>query len=416
MQTDIEHNINRQLLELLQAGLDAVTGRNCVATYLSEYPLDVEKIAVIAIGKAAASMAQGAIDVLQSKIESALIISKSDYHDQQLCALENIHCHDGSHPVPDESSLSAGKALLYYLEQLPAELPILFLISGGTSSLVEVLPDGIGLEDLQRMNQWLLASGLPIDQMNLIRKSVSSIKGGRLTNHLTNNAVLNLIISDVPDNNPANIGSGLLVPDTTAQSLPDGLPDWLLKILNIGQQENVLSSENFTNISTNIIASNQTACVAVENKAKEYGLAATIHPQGLDGDAVEMAQQISTILKNSQGGVHIWGGETTVTLPDSPGRGGRNQHLALALALEIQSAPDVVALVIGTDGCDGNSDDAGALVDGLTVQRGEQLGLSASDYLQEARSGEFFADTGELINTGHTGTNVMDMVIAFKRS
>lgn len=406
---------NRQLLlALLQAGLDSVAGRNAVKQYFLNSPVDVEQIALVAIGKASASMAQGVVDIFADKIVSGLIISKSENLDQRLCEVMGLQCIVGAHPVPDESSLVAGKALLSYLAGLPDELPVVFLISGGTSSLLEVLPDNVSLSELQRINQWLLASGLSIDLMNAVRKAVSVIKAGRLAKYLGHRKTLNLLLSDVPGNNPADIGSGLLIKNTTDRLLPEPLPPWLSEIIESVALKNELVEQDFRMIETVIIGDNQTACAAVQHYAREMGLAVTLHLQALSGDAVTMAKHIARVLRDAKAGVHIWGGETTVQLPDSPGRGGRNQHLALALALEIQNDPTVTVVAIGTDGSDGASDDAGALVDGTTIGKGELSGLSAVQCLQQANSGEFLEQTGDLINTGPTGTNVMDLVIACK--
>ncbi|MDH5180635.1 MAG: DUF4147 domain-containing protein [Gammaproteobacteria bacterium] len=401
------------LFELLQAGLAAVDGRRCVQDYFARHPLPTPQAALIAVGKAASDMAMGCLDYLGEGCHSGLVITKTGYLTPQLRTVEKLQCIESAHPVPDASSLYAGQVLLDFLDKLPEAVPLVMMISGGTSALVEVLPEGLNITDLQRVNQWLLASGLPIDQMNLIRQSVSLIKGGRLIAHLRQRPVCQLLLSDVPGDEPATIGSGLLVVTANNKIVSATIPDWLqamqAQAAAVGEAD-----VQGSNIETALVGTNRRACEAIQTRAIALGLNPVIQPESLHGEAVKMAEKIVATLEQAPPGVHIWGGETTVVLPDNPGRGGRNQQLALALALLIRDRPEYRILVAATDGSDGPTEDAGALVDGGSIARGEAEGLSAGECLAQADAGRFLAAAGDLVSTGPTGTNVMDLVIVIK--
>jgi len=395
------------LLSVYQAGLDRVHGREAVRSYLSEQELQ-QGIHVVAIGKAACAMAQGAMDVFGEQAGGVLVITKTG-HLEDLCAQEGIECIEADHPVPDERSLEAGQGLLRFLSD-HSQGPFLFLISGGASSLVEVLPDGIGLEQLRELTRWLLSSGLPIQAMNRIRRSLSCIKGGKLLNHLEDVALSQvLLISDVMGDDLAAIGSGLLYPigsDINPDELPVSIQSWWQPC------EVIRSDRHIPHI---VVASLDQAMEAAADAARAYGFSVTLHEDKLEGDAALTGKELALRLKNElEPGIHIWGGETTVALPEHPGRGGRNQHLALSAALELDGAAGLYLLAAGTDGTDGPTEDAGALVDGGTLERGKLEGRVAADHLATADAGTYLDISGDLISTGPTGTNVMDLVICLK--
>jgi len=218
-----------ELLQIFQAALDRVEGRSMVRAFLQKNPGD-GPVFLVAVGKAAQAMAMGAVDALGENIVDGLVISKSGHLNRVELAANRLVGLEGGHPIPDESSLAAGQVMLDYLSQLPTERPLLFLISGGASSLVEVLQDGLGLDDLQRINRWLLGSGLAIDRMNRIRKVLSRIKGGGLLDYLPGPRVRALMISDVARDDPAVIGSGMLVPDEIEKENL-GLPPKLAQLI-----------------------------------------------------------------------------------------------------------------------------------------------------------------------------------------
>ena len=396
------------LLKIFHYALAMVEGRRLVRAALPNTSWS-GPVRLVAIGKAAVSMAAGARDVLGDQIEDALVITKYD-HDVIELPSQVI---ESGHPRPDAQSLAAGRRLLQFIEMAPDESNWLFLLSGGASSLVEVLPDGIGLEQLREANRWLLGSGLAIGQMNRIRKGLSLIKGGRLAQRLAGRKVLNLLLSDVPGDDPSTIGSGLLVADPDATPLDVAVPDWLRAMMGQVPAAPVANDPCFDSITTVLLAGNQNALEAAAQQARELGLVVTLHPEPLTGTVEQAAQRIMTAVEDTAG-LHIWGGETTVVLPAAPGRGGRNQHLALLLAQWIQGQA-ISILCAGTDGSDGETGDAGALVDGGTAGRGDLHYEGGIDWALSAfDSGTYLEGCGDLIRTGPTGTNVMDIVLAYR--
>lgn len=391
------------------AALHAVRGDRLVSSALSGRAFD-RAVMLVAAGKAAPAMARGAAGVLGSRIERGLVVGTEDDHDHWPFPCRAIAAE---HPVPGEGSLAAGEALLDLLEQTPAERDVLFLISGGASSLVEAPAPGVDLDDLRRANEWLLASGLDIGRVNAVRRRLSCIKGGRLAGYLDNRKALVLALSDVPGNDPAVIGSGWLARPSEA-ALPTGLPGWLTELASQAPAPPAADDPVWGNIRTRVIGDNRRALDAAAEKLSEAGLNVRVEAERLDGDAAEQGRAIARDLTVGGDGVVLRGGECTVKLPASAGRGGRCQHLALAAAEVLAGRDDCWLLAAGTDGRDGNSDAAGALVDGGTIQRGEREGLSASKALEKADSGSFMEASGDLVDTGPTGTNVNDLVIGLK--
>lgn len=395
-------------VELFQAALAAVHGEAVVRHALSE-DLPPGPCRVIALGKAAAAMAEGAPAALSARLERALVVSREGHLDPSLCADPRFHCLEADHPVPGPRSLSAGGAMLAFLDETPGDRSLLFLISGGASSLVEVPVAGVDADRLAALNRWLLGAGLDIATMNRVRCALSRIKGGRFGQRLSGRPVRGLLISDVHGDDPAVIGSGLLAAAECRASWPD-FPPALSWVEQLAQAP--LPSGQAPGVSLRVVASLDLACRAVMDEGRACGLPMFRHEEFLDGDAARTGERLArTLLAAGRPGVHLWGGETRVRLPARPGRGGRNQHLALAAARMLAGHDGVRLLAAGTDGSDGNSDDAGALVDGGTVMRGETAGLDAERCLDGADSGRFLAEAGDLIRTGPTGTNVMDLVI-----
>ena len=313
-------------------------------------------------------------------------------------------------PVPNEASLAAGARLMEWLREADEDASFLFLISGGASSFVEVLRDSIDLEFLQRTNRWLLSSGLAIEQMNQVRRSLSLIKGGGLLSNLAGRSASVWLISDVAKDDLATIGSGLLYP-ASERPIIDGLPDWLNEVVSKPSDS---MTGNLAVPPHDILANIELLCERVAEEARARGMTAQIQDVQLCGDAAFRGEEIAAQLEHLPSGIHIWGGETTVQLPSNPGRGGRNQHLALAAAIKLSGQKSCGLLALGSDGVDGNTEDAGAMVDGDTVSRGEIAGLNAVDSLSRADSGTFLEASGDLVSTGPTGTNVQDIVIAWK--
>ncbi len=407
-------DIRYDLLTFFEAALEAVGGSRVVAKVLPELlkerqlnSQDIADMQIVSIGKAAESMLQGAHQCLGEATGRSLLISKSGYISDESYNNPLITCIESAHPVPDESSLVAGDALIQFLQQNQA--PCLFLISGGASSLVEVLAENWSLNELQQVTQWMLANAYSISQINAVRGDISKIKRGGLWSYLNNRKVICLLISDVPNDNVAIIGSGLLFPDShQSKSIPGSLPKRWKRKLEPANKPQPPSSFYWQ-----IIASNKQAKRAAEKKAIATGYRTKIIEVLQEGLATEVAKQCVNISMNNPNTVIIWGAETTVVLPNHPGKGGRNQHLALAAAIELENKEPAYLLSAGTDGTDGATDDAGAIVDNETLTRAALEGYHAKHSLQAADSGHFLYASGDLISTGVTGTNVMDLIIAY---
>lgn len=402
------------LKAIYHSAIQAVDGRHSVAAALREYDT-TSPVYVVAIGKAACSMYQGACDVLTSNIAQALVITKEGYLNSEL-AKPGVALLESGHPWPTQASLNAGKKLLTFIASIPKDSRVLFLISGGASSLVEVLPKDVSLSQLHDVNDWLLGSGLDIHSMNQVRKAISRIKGGRLIPYLDGRETSVLLISDVPGDDPATIGSGLLVVDEqydaeSFSSLLDGLPHWIVELIERAKINTQAPNHTFDNINIGVIANLAEAKHCAAEYARSLGYKVYEHAAHIAGDAAVVGRQLAIELMHGSIGIHIWGGETTVCLPDKPGYGGRNQHLALAAAIEMRGYCDIALLAAGTDGTDGPTEEAGALVDGFTVSR---AGMDAEAFLQACDSGRFLQASGDLVRTGPTGTNVMDLMIGFK--
>jgi hydroxypyruvate reductase len=375
----------RILLSLFKAGLARVSGRECVARALTS---SGGSVWVAAIGKAASSMTLGAYDVLGKSIEYALVVTKDGHVAPQLLALPNIEVHESAHPVPDERSLAAGQRLLSWLSRVPAHAEPLFLISGGASSLIEVLEVGVTFEQLGRLNAEGLASGISIAELNARRSRLSRIKGGGVSRLLGQRAARALFISDVPGDDPAVIGSGILGP----------------------------AGPNGDGIERRVVACLDIAVDAVSEAAGRWGLDVRRAAGRFDDDAGRLAVRFTHELHLNPAQVCVWGGESTVQLPANPGRGGRNKHLALAAARLLAGQSQMMILAAGTDGTDGVTEDAGAIVDSETCARLSLAELDADDCLRRADSGTALAASGDLVHTGPTGTNVGDLVIGLKLS
>ena len=401
-----------QVLEIFNAGVNRVKGFNAVANYLKDNALPGQ-YHLAAIGKAASSMSLGALSVMHEQIVDGLVITKHHHTEPELRAYKNITTMESDHPVPGDASIAAGKALLDYIEQTPSDAKFLILLSGGASSLMEVLTEGMNLERLAELSKILLAIGFDITQMNQVRRSISRIKGGRLANAINGRETIGLLISDVPGDDPAVIGSGPLTPVVEDISQID-LPDEITAILKDVSLSPVPDQSLFDNITTHVIATLDDAKNAAAKCAQALGFNVVVHPEFVEGAAEERTAEICNRLSSEAAGIHIWGGETTLILPPNPGRGGRNQQIAVAAARHIEGNNNIVFLAAGTDGTDGPTPDAGGIVDGNTVARGIAAGEDIDHSLATAGVGPYLEKTGDLVTTGPTGTNVMDLVVALK--
>jgi hydroxypyruvate reductase len=376
------------LLELLRAALAAVDGRRCTREALGGgSPQDQRPVWAAAIGKAAAAMALGAADALGARLERVLLVTKEG-HAGEARGLERFEIHESSHPLPDARSLASGERLLAFVDEIPHSARPLFLVSGGASSLVEVLAPGVGLEELLRLNVEGIARALPIEALNARRRQISLVKGGRLAARVRGRGALALFLSDVPGDDPAVIGSGLLGPSGSPDS-----PDDVERV---------------------VVASIDEARRAVRDRAA--GLVVDVPPERFSGRVDRLAVRVAHETALGTAALHVWGGESVIDLPEHPGRGGRNQHLALAAARLVAGRDDVFLLAAGTDGTDGPTLDAGALVDGQTCARIACAGVDVDEALRCADAGTALEAAGDLVHTGPTGTNVGDLVLGLKLS
>ncbi|MGV6816444.1 MAG: glycerate kinase type-2 family protein [Thiotrichales bacterium] len=402
--------LRQDLLRIYGAGVSRVQGEVAVKAALTESPCE-GSIDVLAIGKAADAMAAGALERCEAQIIRGLVVTKRDHFtssfDQRFQLLES------DHPVPTQASLAAGAAVIYFLQKVPADRGLLILLSGGASSLIEKLKPGITLNDLMRVNRTLLSAGLEIGQMNAIRSQLSELKGGQSLRFIKTPQVRALLISDVPGDDPAVIGSG---PFYYSGKKPE--PSWppeltdIRKKLVIGSDQ---SGAELPQIPHEIVANPSLAAQAAAAAAEALGYRSHCQKGLLEGSVESVAAQLFKELDQAPAGCYVWNAEPTVTLPPSPGRGGRNQHLALLFAQLIAGRDDLLILVAGTDGTDGPTEDAGAVVDGQSIARGELEGQLAADAVAQFAAGDFLEASGDLITTGPTGTNVMDLIIAIKK-
>ncbi len=397
------------LVSCYRAGVESVAGGRVVATAL-EQRSDAGTWQVAAIGKAANAMAAGAKRVLGRRIRRMIIVTDQPDEAASTPELSGASVFAGEHPVPGSGSLKAGKALIDFVGNVARSDGLLFLISGGASSLTEVPLTGVGPEQLREVNHWLLGSGLGIEDMNAVRRGLSQIKGGGLGRLVPAGRCLALYISDVPGDDPAVIGSGLLAQST--HPVPDSLPDWLQVLLREPGDRRSGSAPD--HIEHQVIANIETAMTGAAEIAMAGGIKVRLARDRLSGDAAAAGRRLSEELLASAAGLLIAGGETTVRLPKSAGAGGRCQHLALQAAISIAGRPGTALLAAGTDGRDGPGCHAGAIVDGSTLERGRQAGLDASECLERADSGRFLAAANALIPAVATGTNVADLVLGLK--
>ncbi|MCG5513692.1 glycerate kinase type-2 family protein [Ectothiorhodospira shaposhnikovii] len=403
------------LLHCFHSALEAVHGGTVVRRALGRLK-GRDPIHLVAIGKAAAAMAEGARTILGERLVRALVITRHGHADPRLSRDQRFICLQADHPLPGADSLLAGGRLLDFIRLTPEQGHMVFLISGGTSSLVEVLPPGAGLGELQRVNGWLLGSGLDILAMNRVRAAISCIKGGRLRSHLGQRRAEAYLISDVPGDDPAVIGSGLLVPPSVARPLPElppGIREW---VTAMAARVPDCTDTSGVAVPVHVVATLRDACRAAAAAAERCGMNVTLHGEFLRGEAAPCGERLARELLAGPPGIHIWGGETTVTLPADPGLGGRNQHLALAAARVLAGHPGMALLAAGTDGSDGNTRAAGALVDAGTAARAGALGLDVEQALAGADAHVLLKACGDLVTTGPTGTNVMDLVIGIRQS
>jgi glycerate-2-kinase len=338
------------------------------------------RLGLFAVGKAAAGMARAGLRSLRSlpslSVQDALVIVPRGTAARHLQGATILRA---AHPEPDASSVSAAKRALRFFESFSSEDAILCLVSGGSSSLLEKPRPGLSLAELRRRVRALVAAGEPIGEVNRLRTSLSSVKGGRL-GAATRARLVTLVLSDVPGDRARLVGSG---------------PTLRVRKGDLSR----------------VVGSNRDGIAAAARAARSRGLAVRIVERRLSGEAARAGRSLARRAVGSRRGtVWIAGGETVVSLGRSRERGGRSLELALAGAIALDGRGDVALLAAGSDGRDGSSSAAGAFVDGATATRARRLGLGPDDVLRRHATHAFFERLGDLVVTGPSGTNVGDWV------
>jgi hydroxypyruvate reductase len=396
---------------------------------LDEY----ERIWVVGAGKGAAPMAYAIEKLLEERIFEGAIVVKDGYG----LPLERVRIHEARHPVPDQRGVQGGEDILSLVKRAKERDLVISLLSGGGSALLVAPAQGVTLEDKQEVTRLLLACGATIHEINTVRKHLSRIKGGGLARSAHPARVVSLILSDVIGDNLDVIASGPVVPDPStfhqAETVLKGYSIWKKtpKSVRVHIEKGVNGEigetakpgdPSFQNDITALVGTNLQALEAAKKKAESQGYRTLILSAMIEGETREVARMHAGIAKEIIASEHpipppacvLFGGETTVTL-QGKGKGGRNMEFALASALALDGERHVVVLSGGTDGTDGPTDAAGAIVDGETVGRAHLLGLDPMDHLLRNDAYPLFQSLGDLVITGPTRTNVMDVCIMLVR-
>lgn len=456
----MEQNLKKIVTEIFYAALNAVNPYNAVKLFTNRIHSiyqqgNFKKLIVVGFGKAAFSMAKALEDDLGVLIDTGIVITKYGHvieqqdsraaeHDEimetKFISLKNDRTirlplyytiFEAGHPVPDENGLRGTDEIIKILKNVDKNTLVVCLISGGGSALLVAPYEGISLKDKQEITELLLKSGANINELNTVRKHISRVKGGRFAEIAYPAKIVSLIQSDVIGDRLDVIASGPTAPDNSTfhdaieilkkYGLIDKAPKSVVEILYKGSKGLIPETPKetsmfFDNVENIIISSNRVAINAARQKAEELGLHAEIISSELTGEARDAGRWLANIarskLTNNSNRLKclISGGETTVTVKGN-GLGGRNMELALSFAIEIDGIYGIKLLSAGTDGTDGPTDAAGAIVDGETVRKAKAIGINPEEYLKNNDSYNFFKKIDEIFITGPTGVNVMDIQI-----
>ena len=432
MKAPVATPARRQALAIFEAALGAAQPAEAIARHLrittsgelvagtKTYRLDsYRRIIVVGAGKATAAMAQAIEKLLGERVSLGLINVKYG-HTAKLSRIELNEC---AHPVPDSAGVAGAERIASMAADARKDDLVICLISGGASSLLPLPAAGMTLGAKQALTQRLLKAGANIHQMNAVRKHLSAIKGGRLAETAYPATVLTLMLSDVIGDDPSTIGSGPTAPD------PTSVADAQVILNQFGIKAKLPLRETpkpgdalFRRVQNLIVGSNRLAIEAAAAKARDLGLTPCVLSSHIEGETRDVAMMHAAIAREvvatgqpvKSPACLISGGETTVTVRGK-GKGGRNQEFVLAAAIALKGLPHVTVLSAGTDGTDGPTDAAGAIADGLTLPRAKVLGLVAEDSLGRNDSYPFFQALNDLVMTGATNTNVMDLRLIIVR-
>ena len=417
----------------LDAAIAAVDPTRLVTEVFERHPETVagtDPVHVVAVGKAAAAMARAALESLGSRVTGGVVIAPSD---TEMGTLGNLRAFHGGHPFPNEGSERGARAVAELVDTLGAGDLFLCLISGGGSALMTLPPSGVSLHGVRETTELMLRAGATIDELNCVRKHLDQLKGGRLAEIVAPARMLGLILSDVLGDRPDVIASGPLSPDPTTFSdalavlerrqVRDRIPAPALEYMVAGARGRVPETPGpeapfFADVDVRIVGSNRMAAHAALQEAVRRGYRARLLTTELSGEANEIGRMLAERgleIKSGEGPIAppaclIASGETTVEVRGT-GRGGRNQELVLGAALVLHGRGPLLIASMGTDGIDGASHAAGAFADQTTIARAGVLGLDAVAALTANDSTAFFEGLDDLIVTGPTGTNVMDVQV-----
>jgi hydroxypyruvate reductase/glycerate 2-kinase len=397
--------------------------------YLDYDLRQVKNLWVIGAGKASAAMAHFVESILGNRITGGHIITKYGC----FCRLKRIRVTEAGHPVPDENSFQATREILKIADEAGENDLVICLWSGGGSSLLADYPETSSPEEIQMLNDMLVKSGADIKEMNSIRKHLSNVKGGQLARHISPARSVCLILSDVIGDPFDVVSSGPTVPDNStytdalnvlekyslSYSIPQGLYEYLKQGKDGMRPETPKTGDPAFTSSVSVLAgNNRTALLAAKAEAEMQGLSTFIITSELTGDTGQACSFIVDSVHNYRNNPSlrkplclIFGGETTVKVTGS-GKGGRNQHLVLTALTRLKDISGITFLSAGTDGNDGNTEMAGAVVDSDTLHFALSMNADPEKYLGEFDSYNFFREAGGHVFTGPTLTNVMDIAVA----
>jgi glycerate 2-kinase len=395
------------------------------------------RVLLLSVGKAAVPMAAAAADILGELLVTGIVVTKYGHVTAQPLP-ESLCLVEAGHPIPDAEGLRAGQEIMALLRDASgagsgAYDLVLVLLSGGASALLPAPASGLDLQHLQTTTDLLLRAGATIVEINAVRKHLSQLKGGQLARLASPAPVATLILSDVVGDPLDVIASGLTAPDPTTfedvqavlarYALTAQLPTEVRDHLARGAAGDLVETPKsddplFERVLNTIVGSNRLAAEAVVAKAEKLGYHCLLLSTFVEGEAREIAKAAVAVARSIRAHAHplappacfVWGGETTVTVRGE-GKGGRNQELALSAAIGLAGMPDLALMALATDGTDGPTDAAGAVVDGTSVERARACGWDPLATLRDNNAYPLLDSTGDLLRTGPTGTNVNDLLV-----
>lgn len=426
--------------DILSNSIDAVDPGKAVAQYLHReasklyigeklYDLNqFDRIFLIGFGKASVAMGKSAINTLGEYLSSGILVTKKI----KGRFLQTVPVIEGAHPVPDQRSIDSAKQIIRLLSKTKENDLVICLISGGGSSLLTLPVEGISLNHIQDMTKILLACGATISEINCLRKHLSQVKGGQLARFAAPAYIASLILSDVVSDPLDVIASGPTTPDPTTYldaigilekyGIDNEVSTEILQHLILGKTGEISETPKpddpiFEKVENKIIGNNYLAAKAAVSQAKKHRFNTMLLTTSLQGEASTAGKMVAAIARQiattgepiRRPACIIIGGETTVTIRGN-GKGGRNQELALSAVNEIAGLQNTMLITLATDGDDGPTDAAGAVVTGETWERAMASGLNPTDFLRKNDSYEFFNLLMDLLKPGLTGTNVNDLI------